>query len=465
MAQQEEQQNIIDLFKDNTLIIMDSNVWLDLYKLPQTAIKCIVDAIERNRSIFWIPKQVYIEFNRHIIKSRDEALNRYKEIKKTSCELLSNTKNEINQKFENLKRNNILDAVTIQGNFDNKIKDIISYLKECLNTLDNVYQEEISCISKEKDIIMELVESLHKESNTNGFTTIELLEIYEEGEIRYKYKVPPGYSDALKKEPRESENDFLLRKYGDLIIWKEILNKVRTTDTNLLFIQNEKKSDWWELSVSTTKRISKVLVQEFQAMTAENSKFHMINFEQLLKLYGDELGLPAITVKDIVSKLKLENLVCDYLNRNKNNIIEPYIEEVYSEDERGYNLLKDESLFGGTVETVEDFEILNINIVESYFEYDRDWDIAYISADAEIECSAHVIEYVNKYVYHSGKCKLKIKCLITLDFSIDFSDLTVEAKDGYDITNYEISNEKLIQLNHDEFDIDVDVDEDIFRDR
>ena len=453
----------INVLENKSLIIMDSNVWLDLYKLPPMAIVSIVDAISRHKSKFWLPYQVYIEFNRHVNKNRDEALERYKKIKKVSCDLLSQANGKINQEFENLKRNNIFDAVTVQENFDTKIKKLLAGVKQDLVALDAAYQKDISGINKENDIILELIESLREDSGTNGFTVNELIGIYEEGEIRYKYKVSPGYTD-IKKENFESNDDFLLKKYGDLIIWKEILKHIKNTETNLLFIQNERKSDWWESS--STNKIAKVLIQEYQEATTINSRFQMLNFEHLLSQYGNDLGMPATTVKDIVSKLKLEKLVWDYINININNIIELYIEKAYSEeDERVYNLLQDISLFGGTVESVEDLEIQNNNIIINYYVYDRNWDINHISANIEVKCTAYISEYVNKYVYHSGKVTFKLGFTITLDFSIDFSDITIDPKDAYEITDYEISDERILQLEHGEYHIDVNFNEDMFEDR
>lgn len=446
---------------DRTLIIFDSNVWLDLYKLPPTAIVSVVEAIDKHKSKFWLPHQVYVEFNRHVNKKRDEALEMYKKIQTVSCDLLSDTNNKINQEFENLRRNNIFDAVKLQDNFNNKIHELASEVKKNLEDLNIAYQKEIKCISKEKDIILELIEFLHKESKTNGFKIKELIKIYEEGEIRYKYKVAPGYTDAKKKE-FENDNEFLLRKYGDLIIWKEILNYVQGTYTNLLFIENEKKSDWWE---SSTREASKILIQEYQEVTDTGSNLKLLNFEQLLNQYGIDLDMPASTVKDIIFKLKFEKRVYEYLNNNKDNIIQSYIEQTYFEDERIDELLQDLSVFGGTIESVDDLEILNIKILESSVSHDKDWDLSSLVAKTEIQCTAQISEYVNKYVHHSGTIRFKLGSSISLDFSIDFNDLRTKPENAYEIINCEIFDEELIHVDDSDFDIDIDFDEDMYRDR
>ena len=141
-------------------------------------------------------------------------------IKSESCSLLNEVKGKINQKFDNLKRNNMFEALNVQEAFNNKLMEIATRLKDDLINLDKDYQEELSCIN-EGDIIRDLIEKLHTNSETKGFSINQLINIYEEGEIRYKYKIAPGYKD-IKKKDNENNNEFLIRKYGDLIIWKEI---------------------------------------------------------------------------------------------------------------------------------------------------------------------------------------------------------------------------------------------------
>lgn len=59
----------------------------------------------------------------------------------------------------------------------------------------------------------------------------------QEGSARFEHRLPPGFRDGNKNENR----------YGDLIIWFEILDKSATSAAafpNVLFITNDEKSDW-----------------------------------------------------------------------------------------------------------------------------------------------------------------------------------------------------------------------------
>lgn len=463
MIVRKNQDNETIVFKlDDMVICFDSNVWLDLYKLPPISIEHVVNAILNNINHFWLPNQVYIEFNRHLKKNRDFALDRYKNIIKVSCQLLNNTQSQISQEFVNLRNSHILDANELHSIFESEISKLQSNLKMGLQQLDHEYQKEVKCISKEEDIVVKLIERLYKLREDKIFSINELIAIYEEGETRYKYNVPPGFTDE-KKNNREDLDHFLSRKYGDLIIWKEILRYMRDKNKNLLFVQNEKKSDWWESYSS--KKIATVLKQEYEEATNSSSELLMMDFVDFLSLAGKKLGMQAETIEEIVLKSKLEKAVCNYLNTNRSAIIEDYLERVYLEKNKLYDLLSDYSFFGGSVEDVETYEILEINILESDVVIDKDWEINYMSFTLEVEFDTYISEYINRYVCHSGKVTIKCRLGAEIDFSINYQDLKVEPSQAYTITGSNVYDEEFISHESDGYNVDVDIDEDMFRDR
>lgn len=59
----------------------------------------------------------------------------------------------------------------------------------------------------------------------------------QEGSTRFEHRLPPGFRDGSKDENR----------FGDLIIWFEILTKAKSSTTTfpkVLFVTNDEKSDW-----------------------------------------------------------------------------------------------------------------------------------------------------------------------------------------------------------------------------
>ena len=75
----------------------------------------------------------------------------------------------------------------------------------------------------------------------------DLSEIFKElstvGKFRYSHRVPPGFQDRSKSE----------NKYGDLVIWEEILRNSISEDISdeeyaCIFVSQDQKSDWISLS-------------------------------------------------------------------------------------------------------------------------------------------------------------------------------------------------------------------------
>ena len=146
----------------------------------------------------------------------------------------------------------------------------------------------------------------------------------EEGEWRYKQELPPGYMDFTEKQG--------IQKYGDLIIWKEILNKAKKDNCSVIFITNDVKQDWYE---AHDKRQNPIcprheLILEFMTMTGKDIWFYTLDqFVAKLEVkYKDETSLPFYTgleaVKQVLiytkklkereetlNKAKLIRVICD----------------------------------------------------------------------------------------------------------------------------------------------------------
>ena len=94
----------------------------------------------------------------------------------------------------------------------------------------------------------------------------EKLEIIKEGELRYRYKLPPGFMDCEKDG---------IEKFGDLFVWKEILKLPSKNEVkNIIFITNDIKDDWWSKDKSGNLEMRSELLDEFN----EINKKTYINF-------------------------------------------------------------------------------------------------------------------------------------------------------------------------------------------
>ncbi len=221
---------------------MDSNVWLNLYTIHPLALIEIVEKIRENKEQFWIPHQVYREFSQNAKSKKDEVIEYYKNARVNCIKELERTKDIVGQTFENFRRKQRTDGEELKSSVLSDFQAVIQKFKNGYEELEKSYTEELAVICEE-DIVSELVDEIYENSKTKDFTIMEKAQICEEGEIRYKYKIAPGYTDEEKKSDFD-DGDFY-RKYGDLIIWKELLRRVTGTKINTLFIEDEKKKDWF----------------------------------------------------------------------------------------------------------------------------------------------------------------------------------------------------------------------------
>jgi hypothetical protein len=95
-------------------------------------------------------------------------------------------------------------------------------------------------------------------------------DIYKSGQDRYKRQIPPGYKDDVKdKDGYHIFNGLTFeRKYGDLILWEQLLNEVKTREVkHVIFITDDNKEDWWWTVESKGSRITaarRELVEEMR---------------------------------------------------------------------------------------------------------------------------------------------------------------------------------------------------------
>ena len=87
----------------------------------------------------------------------------------------------------------------------------------------------------EKDFVLENLEKFL--SVTDSFSQAEILNIMKEGEIRFRNKYPPGYMDKDSK--------IGIQKYGDLIMWLQIISEAKKQRKDVILIINDNKEDWW----------------------------------------------------------------------------------------------------------------------------------------------------------------------------------------------------------------------------
>ncbi|SDD54611.1 hypothetical protein SAMN05428987_5228 [Paenibacillus sp. CF095] len=446
-------EELVSLLNYNAIIIMDTNVWLDLYSLSPETISDVMEAID-NSNIFWIPHQVIVEFQRKVKEVRERNFKRYGSLKEEVCKVISNANNEITSLFNTHNKHKLSDVTAFHKVIHNQLNDVIKDVKKKLQQMQTDHEVEMSTnyINFDGDFIEEYFISYKQElSEPNGFSIMQLLEIYEEGEKRYKYCIPPGFTDQSKNSDRSSE--IPERKYGDLVIWKEILDYVKKRPINVIFVNNERKSDWWAPENIKKNRIPSVLEQEFQAATNNQAQLYMVPFHELVHHLGEGLHFSKNSILEVTERIAFISEVNKYFKDNIKELVEKYIDSKHDSltieiSSNAYG----ESVAGGNIEDIDDIEIIGIKTLNEEFEFDTTEFEVNVIFKAEITANANIGVYWGKGSRTNGQAQIKALCDVGIIYTVDYS--ITEPSKSHSIYDEDISSFKIAKIIFDEYEFE-----------
>ncbi len=252
-----------------SLFVFDTNILLNFYRYSDTTRNEFFRILKNIKDRAWLPHRAAEEYlnNRLTVIGNQEVA--YDEAKSLI--------DKLENKLENSRQHPFIS--------DNTMKIVKGVFKELCQELDDNKSFHTERI-KNDDIKNSIVDIF---DNRVGLPydkeTLENLII--EGEERYAQKIPPGFKD----ESKSSSNDSLserCRKYGDFIIWNQIIDKAIETNKDIILVTDDKKEDWWKSFKGETIGPRPELVKEFKDKTAQS--FYMYQAEWFLKLSRDNLG-------------------------------------------------------------------------------------------------------------------------------------------------------------------------------
>lgn len=227
-----------NMTSENTIIVFDTNSLLNVFRFTPEASKEYFEIIQSIQDKIYIPYLVALEFHFH--KSETLLLN---EINVTKF------KNNFSKNWNKLKSEaakTLFSSLSYRNDIDKK--ELNAYLSDLLNSedlnIENKLVEKISSISENQtNIFNALVEIMHSKTGER-YTQDMITKIEKEGEERYKNGIPPGFNDANKKLSRSYNGIKYQQKFGDLIIWKDIINKAKEDRIkHVIFVTSDGKRD------------------------------------------------------------------------------------------------------------------------------------------------------------------------------------------------------------------------------
>lgn len=271
-------------FKDlwnNCTFVFDTSILLNQYKYSEKTRNTLFTILEKIKERLWLPYQIGYEYHNNrpsVIFSMEGIFD--KAIKNIEEEL-----NDIKLELKNLK---------YPSWEDKENSRIIKIINESQKKITEVIEQDKKNYPelKENDFIREKLSELYNHKIGEPYNNENLKKIFNEGKIRYDDKIPPGYKDIKDKEGNE--------KYGDLVIWKQMIDKSKDTKTPIIFITDDRKEDWWWIVNNKTIGCRPELIKEFYSETKQN--FYMYNFDRFMKYAEDNLNIQIN--KDVINEVK-----------------------------------------------------------------------------------------------------------------------------------------------------------------
>lgn len=361
-----------DFLFEHGLLIFDTSSLIELYYYSED-VAC--DILDKSYDFFgssrmFLPSHVKFEFDKNRINTIQKSINVYDSLLDPEAKDAQYPKmvREIDDFLTTLnKLNEKLTGVlqTFEESLGGKQKH--PYLStELIRSLCTAKEDFFVSLPRENPFVV-LGDSIQKEINErkhelqskfaydsiqdkiNNYFSIgrdysyaELLQISQQGERRYNSKIPPGYMDVNEKVG--------FQIYGDLIIWKQLLEYAKERNLPCIFVSDDTKEDWNEFQENTEGKKSKKTNPRkarvellFEFYEEVNQRFRKLTLRDFIFELNDKSGdkFEEATLKEIEIKHLSELIdeeVIDFINsiqaeilkRVKDDIVAP--EEAYDYD-------------------------------------------------------------------------------------------------------------------------------------
>lgn len=265
---------------DNAIFVPDANVLLHCLRHPATVRDELLRLFDVLKSSLWIPYQVGLEFHRNRLDVELSAQDVYDLLIKDQEVALDKARDRLRQ----LRAHPTISVAKELAALDMFSTDFRARMAAARAAHPS--DEIAGAVARLTQLLDGRVGDKWKSE--------QFAALRKEGEDRYAKKIPPGYKDA-KKDTGE------LDKFGDLIIWKDMIAKAKADKRPIIFISDDAKEDWWWIHRGRKLGPRPELIEEFKAESGQD--FHIYEFSQFLRFAADRFPEIRANVEKVEESL------------------------------------------------------------------------------------------------------------------------------------------------------------------
>ncbi|MCQ8190130.1 PIN-like domain-containing protein [Streptomyces rugosispiralis] len=266
------------------LIVLDTNVLLDLYRMNHRVRSDMLTVLESLRNRIWVPRQVVEEFWRN--QQHDGLLGHHQDRATQAKDALSKACETMRQAVNRWANDvHLGQEAPIRGQLDEGLASLSRVIDEMSALIDRqaASDEVPDSADTNRDPVITRLESLLDGRVGPRMPEDQRDQAVLVAQTRATHKRPPGYRDFEKGKPPEEAA-------GDYLVWTQLLAEGRRRGVDVLFVTRDLKEDWWRKGPSGSPRQPRVeLMDEMYEETAQ--RLFMLEPSSLMKQASRILSL------------------------------------------------------------------------------------------------------------------------------------------------------------------------------
>ncbi len=288
--------SLSDLIFNNrdTILVLDTNILIWLYRVNKEARDELFNWFRdlKHDNLIAVPAWSIHEYNNHLQQKKDEVLFPFRKLSKS----LRTNLNELDNYASLIVNHEIVkdSGFLSRSELLEDLKESSERINKILNCLNKVKNENITTVRSE---IEDFIDGVIMKSDIYSIQN----EVRLEAQFRFNNRIAPGFKDKDKTD----------NNYGDLIIWREILDYCKSKGfQNAILLTLDNKIDWitYPEKIIINDSVTPInfakekyghyfftnpsLEYEFSTNIGESAKFKTINIKLLAELlanqYSDE---------------------------------------------------------------------------------------------------------------------------------------------------------------------------------
>ncbi len=270
------EEEFAELWREATFAF-DANVLLGLYRLTTESRQVFFDVLQKLGDRIFLPNQAAQEYLRNRLDAISARSRSHEGVKAAAEKFVRTLETQV-QEHSLPKSKEILEAAR-------------KATKKIAKIVDAAQEREPDLLHTD-DVLLKLT-TLFEGKTGQPYEASRFDDLCKKSAARYARKIPPGYKDDSKVEPD---------KFGDAIIWFQLLEFSNSSKKPLIFITRDVKEDWWLKHEGETVGPRPELTQEM--MQAASVRFYMYTTQRFLEFAQQFFSLKPEPTKKAASEIK-----------------------------------------------------------------------------------------------------------------------------------------------------------------